>query len=115
MLSRYRRVIVNMHKGDDEPILGQTGFTAALALVPDGMPLLKACASHAKWQTRWGEKHRYYLGIVAAPSGRPYAPHLKDHEELSFSKYYDEKGKPVPGAVPMAARPDINRWSYPAH
>ena len=157
---RYRKVVVLMHKGDDDqPLFGNTGFGASLALVPDGMPQLKkgdlvefrhvrkfggledfdktgdgnavlrllcpsspdsgdkevfrSCASHAKWQARWGEKHRYYMGILASPSGRPYAKHLKDHRELSFSPYYDENGHLLPGAVPMGPRPDIRRWSYP--
>lgn len=159
-VKRYRKVIVQMLNGEDEqPILGLTGIAAAVALVPDGMPLMKkgdlveirhyrmfgslksfessgdgnavlrllcpsspsrgdmaafkACASNAKWQTRWGESNRYFTGILASPSGRPYAAHLRDHKELSFTPYYDEDGEPLAGAVQMRTRPDINRWTYP--
>lgn len=73
----------------------------------------KSCASNANWQKRWGEKHRYYTGILASPSGRPYAKNLKEHKELSFTPYYDDKGAPIPAAIPMGARPDINNWVYP--
>lgn len=73
----------------------------------------KECASHANWHQPWGEEKRYYQGIIAAPSGRPFAPRLKDHRELAFTPYYDEIDNVLPTAVPMAPRPDINAWAYP--
>lgn len=73
----------------------------------------KKCASQAPWLQAWGEEKRFYFGILAADSGRPYAVSLKDHKELRFTPYYDARGATLPGAVPMGSRPHIATWKYP--
>jgi hypothetical protein len=77
------------------------------------MPAFKACAKELNWHRPWGEDARYFDGIAAANSGRPYAAKLTDHTELSFTPYYDADGKPLATAVPPAPRPDITSWPAP--
>lgn len=157
---RYRRVSLYMtHSEGGRPTLGFKGYMRFVAIVPDGMPLLKlgdvvevrfgnvydhlkgfattgegsavlrllcpvnenrgqldalkACASHLAWYEPWGEDKRFYDGIVASPSGRPYLPSLKAHTELSFTPYYDDSGKVLPNAVVPAARPSLDNWPAP--
>jgi len=74
---------------------------------------LKACATPLAWYKPWGEDKRFYDGIIASPSGRPYLPRLKDHVELSFTPYYDENGNVLPSAATPAVRPSLDNWPAP--
>jgi hypothetical protein len=73
----------------------------------------RQCASVLPWHQAWGEDKRYYDGILASPSARPYAPSLRYHAELAFTPYYDTHGNPLGGAVAPAPRPDITTWPAP--
>lgn len=156
----YRRVVLYIvHSEGGRPIGNYKGFMRFVAVVPDGMPLLKngdlvearvgnvydylkgfaqtgegtavlrilcpanthrsqqerfkQCASELAWYKGWDDGQRYYNGIVAAASERPYLPKLSDHTELKFSPYYDVEGSALPQAAPPAARPDITTWPSP--
>lgn len=71
------------------------------------------CASNYRWHEAWGEGNRYPLGVLAAPSGRPFLRSLKDHTELSFTPYYDESGRPLPQAVKPTEHPMLQGWEAP--
>lgn len=156
----YRRaVLFVVHSEGGRPLGGYKGFMRLVAVVPDGMPLLKngdivevragqvydylkgfaqtgegtavlrilcptnssaalqsrfkECAQELPWLQSWGEGKRYYDGILASPSARPYAASLRAHTELKFTPFYSANGEQLPTAVVPAARPDIQTWPSP--
>ncbi len=56
---------------------------------------------------------RYYDGVVASVSVRPYAASLKNHTELTFSAYWSDKSDPLPSVVIPGPRPSIKGWPNP--
>jgi hypothetical protein len=73
----------------------------------------KVCASALAWHEEWGEGNRYYDGVVASASGRPYAASLKDYDDLSYTPFWSEKGDPLPSSVAPGPRPSIKGWPSP--
>ncbi len=98
----------------------QTGEgTAVLRLLCPGNltraegPAVYKCAKNLAWFEPWGEDKRYFDGIIASTSGRPYLSSLKEHTELTFSPYYNETGTLLASAVTPLDHQNINNWPTP--
>jgi len=81
--------------------------SALLRLICPGAPMkeTKECTKDLPWYKPWGEEKRYFYGILASPSGRPFLAQLKDYSGVAYSPFYDSEGTQLPGAVVPQPRP----------